>query len=120
EREDFRTRLKHTFESPDQPLPPIDPKGWVTSRDYMAQDFFQTVKKFLDERMQSVEWLRSLENPPWKNAHRHPRFGPLSAEMFLASWLAHDYLHVRQINRLRYHYLLHATPEVSLRYAGEW
>jgi hypothetical protein len=39
----------------------------------------------------------------------------MSAEMFLANWLAHDYLHIRQLIRLRYHYLEHAAAEVKLR-----
>jgi hypothetical protein len=120
EREDFRARLKHALETPDEKLPSIDPEGWVASRKYMEQDYNKKVADFLHEREQSVAWLRGLQNPAWKNAHRHPKFGPLSAEMFLANWLAHDYLHIRQIIRLRYHYLQHAAKEVSLRYAGEW
>ena len=120
EREDFRARLNHTLENPEQKLPSIDPVGWVTSRKYMDQDFENTVRNFLAEREQSVAWLKSLENPAWKNAHHHPKFGPMSAEMFLANWLAHDYLHLRQIIRLRYHYLEQAAAEVKLRYAGEW
>ncbi len=120
EREDFRARLKHTLENPEQPLPSIDPVGWVTSRKYMEQDFEKAVRNFLSEREQSVSWLKSLENPLWKNAHNHHRFGPMSTEMFLANWLAHDYLHIRQIIRVRYQYLEHAASEVKLRYAGEW
>jgi hypothetical protein len=43
----------------------------------------------------------------------------MSAEMFLANWLAHDFLHVRQIIATRFHYLSHTTGE-SLGYAGNW
>lgn len=120
EREDFRARLKYTLETPNEKLPSIDPVGWVTSRHYMDQDYDQTVSNFLAERKQSVEWLLSLKSPAWKNAHHHHKFGPLSAEMFLANWLAHDYLHIRQILKLRYHYLKHTATEVKLKYAGEW
>lgn len=120
EREDFRARLKHTLEHPGDKLPPIDPVGWVTSRKYMEQNFEKTAAAFLQERTHTVAWLKSLKNPAWKNAHHHHKFGPLPAEMFLANWLAHDYLHIRQIIRLRYHYLEQAAPEVKLRYAGKW
>jgi len=120
EREDFRARLKHTLETPQEKLPSIDPEGWVASRKYMEQDFNKKVSGFLSEREQSVGWLKDLKGPSWKSAHHHHKFGPLSAEMFLANWLAHDYLHIRQIIRLRYHYLQHAANEVTLRYAGEW
>lgn len=120
EREDFRARLKHALETPQEKLPSIDPVGWVTSRKYMEQDFNKKAGDFLSEREQSVAWLRALKDPAWGSAHNHPKFGPLSAEMFLANWLAHDYLHIRQIIRLRYQYLKHAAKEVTLKYAGEW
>ncbi len=120
EREDFRARLKHVLEIPSEKLPSIDPVGWVASRNYMEQNFEEVVKKFLNERTQSVEWLNSLESPNWKNAFNHHKFGPMSAEMFLANWLAHDYLHIRQIVRTRYQYLKATASEVTLAYAGDW
>ncbi|MFZ5555060.1 MAG: DinB family protein [Bacteroidota bacterium] len=119
EREDFRARVKHTLETPFNPLPPIDPQGWVTSRNYMEWNYEETVKKFLTEREQSVQWLKSLNEPQWKNAYQHPKFGAMSAGMFLSNWLAHDYLHVRQIIKLKFDYLKHISGE-NLKYAGEW
>ena len=119
EREDFRARVKHTLEAPLEPLPPIDPAGWVESRKYMQRDFNETLHAFLEERKKSVSWLNSLEAPAWQNAHPHPKFGMMSAGMFLANWLAHDYLHFRQITATRFQYLRYATKE-SLGYAGDW
>jgi len=119
EREDFRARLKHTLETPNEPLPSIDPVGWVVSRKYMEQDFDNTVKKFLEERKQSITWLKSLQNPDWKYAYHHPKFGAMSAGMFLHNWLAHDYLHIRQVVGLKYQYLKSFSEE-RLDYAGEW
>src|SRR5580704_17419538 len=60
EREDFRARVKHVLEIPAQPMPPIDPQGWVTSRKYMEQDYEKVLESFLDEREQSVAYLVSL------------------------------------------------------------
>ena len=120
EREDFRARLKHALENPEAPLPPIDPTGWIDSRKYMEKNYAEVVSAFLQERKQSVHWLLALQAPDWKSAHKHPKFGPMSAEMFLANWLAHDYLHIRQILRLKYQYLKQAAAEVSLTYAGDW
>lgn len=119
EREDFRARLRHVLEHPEAPLPPIDPVGWVNSRHYLQQDYHSKVELFLEERRQSVAWLRSLQSPKWDNAHQHPKFGPMSGKLFLSNWLAHDYLHLRQIIRLRFEYLHHLTGE-WLNYAGEW
>jgi hypothetical protein len=120
ERENFRARLKHTLEHPELPLPATDPVGWVLSRGYAGQNYSEKVQAFLDERAQSIEWLRSLENPKWKNAYQHPTHGALSAEFFLANWLAHDYLHLRQIVSLKYHYLTAANISTRFDYAGEW
>ena len=119
EREDFRARLKHTLETPELPMPKIDPQGWVTERKYMERNFQKMVSDFLGEREQSVAWLKSLSSPSWKNIYHHPKAGELSAEMFLSNWLAHDYLHFRQITFNKYHYL---SGNFSTRfdYAGNW
>lgn len=119
EREDFRARVKHTLETPDNPLPPIDPEGWVAARKYAEQDYHKMLEQFLTERKQSVAWLKGLPDPNWANAFQHARFGPLSARLFLDNWLAHDYLHMRQIDRIQYQYLT-AHSSVDMRYAGEW
>ena len=119
ELEDFRTRTKYVLETPDVPLPPFDPTKWVTERAYIQQDFDSMLTKLLMERDRSVEWLRSLSNPKWENAYKHPKFGNMSAELFSTNWLAHDYLHMRQILTLKFDYLKQLTRE-SLTYAGNW
>jgi uncharacterized protein YutE (UPF0331/DUF86 family) len=43
----------------------------------------------------------------------------LSAKMIFKNWLAHDYLHIRQIIRLKFEYLKGFTGE-NLSYAGDW
>ena len=42
---------------------------------------------------------------------------PLSC--FSPNWLAHDYLHIRQIIRLKFAYLQQLSKE-DLSYAGNW
>jgi hypothetical protein len=119
EREDFRARLKHTLETPDVKMPKIDPPAWVSERKYAEQDFDTMLQKFLAERENSVKWLEELKDPPWKNIYHHPKAGELSAEMFLANWLAHDYLHFRQITKLKYDFMK-AHYNVRFDYAGDW
>jgi len=117
EKEDFRYRLKDILEAVEQPLPPIDPQEWVTSRDYASKNLSDMLAKFLVERKQSQEWLLSLADANWENVYNHPKIGPMSAAFVLANWLAHDYLHFRQIARLKYEYLQHlGNPNLS--YAG--
>lgn len=119
EREDFRTRVRHCLETPADDFPAIDPVGWVTDRDYAGQDFEERLGAFLRERRNSVEWLSSLEDPDWTSACVHPKLGPMSAGLFLSSWLAHDHIHIRQINRMKYG-MLEELSEEPLDYAGNW
>ena len=119
EREDFRARLKHVLETPDEPMPKIDPPGWVSERDYMEQDFIEALDRFLQERGSSIAWLRGLTDAPWSNAYMHPKVGPVSCDLLLVNWVAHDLHHFRQLNNLRYGHLASISTE-PLDYAGNW
>ena len=117
EKEDFRTRVEYVLRDPTEQLPMFDPTEWPSARNYMAQDYEAKVAEFLAERQKSIEWLESLVYPRWENTYQHPK--PMSAELFLANWLAHDYIHIRQLNRLAFEYLQHQSGE-DLSYAGNF
>jgi len=119
EREDFRARLHSTLETPQLHWPKIDPAAWVAERRYMEQDFSTVLLEFLAERDASVAWLRGLGNAPWDNAYIHPKVGPVSCDLLLTNWVAHDLHHIRQLTNLRYGYLK-ANSTVPLDYAGTW
>lgn len=118
ETEDFRTRTKQALENPKVAIKPIDPPGWVVQRNYIQQNYTQVLNKFLYKREESVNWLNSLSNPQWGNAVKHHELGKITAEMFLTNWLAHDYLHLRQIIKLKYNYLAEHSSG-ALNYAGD-
>ena len=120
EREDFRTRLDLTLHQPDQPLPPIDPDGWVVERAYNERDPGESLARFLAERRQSVQWLRSLTDPDWSRPANHPRLHGLRAGDLLAAWAAHDLLHQRQLVELRWKYLAMRAVPYTVDYAGPW
>lgn len=119
EKEDFRIRISQVLITPEKPFPPIDPVDWVKSHKYSAKNYFETLNAFLDERKKSVDWLNSLQEPKWENAYKHPKFGPLSGYFLLSNWLAHDYLHIRQVIKLKYDYLGFISGE-RMDYAGKW
>lgn len=119
EREDFRARVTHTLENPKEAMKGIDPVGWVLKRNYMGQDYNEKVVELLHERERSVNWLNTQINARWDNTICHPTLGTLSATLFLTNWLAHDYLHIRQIIRYQYQYLKEQTA-IDLNYAGTW
>lgn len=116
---DFRFRTKWCLENPNQMPPAIDPVGWVTNHDYINQDYETMFTKLMTERDNSIIWLQSLKNVNWDSAFEHPKLGAMTARHFLANWLAHDYLHFKQILRLKYDYLNHTSGE-NLDYAGIW
>ena len=120
EREDFRQRIDYTLRRPDDEWPPIDPAGWVEERRYQERDLQESLAAFLRERRQSVQWLIELTEPNWNASREHPVAGRMSAGDLLASWLAHDLLHMRQIIQRRYQYSEVRDEPYESSYAGEW
>lgn len=119
EKEDFRARIQSVLENPSKPLVQIDPEGWVKFRNYQNNDFAAKLTEFVAERKASVQWLRDLQNPKWNNAYQHDKLGPMTAQLFLENWLAHDLLHIRQILRIKFGYLK-SIAKNPLSYAGNW
>lgn len=116
---DFRTRVKTALSPDSYDFKPIDPEGWVRSKNYMGTDFKEKVEEWKNERTNSISWLKSLTDPDWSSSLTHPDLGEMSARLFLSNWLAHDQLHIRQINGLKRAYLSHVSME-DLSYAGKW
>ena len=104
---------------PLQRWPPIDPRGWVTARGYNEKELEPSLNNFFAEREKSLEWLRQLSEPNWQNSNEGPN-GILTAGDLLASWLAHDFLHIRQLTRLHWQYVGAIADPYQTAYAGPW
>jgi len=120
EREDFGTRVFMTLASPTESWPGIDPAGWPAARRYNEADPTATLAALASAREESVKRLRALHSPDWSAAHRHPKFGPIRAGDLLASWAAHDLLHLRQITKRLFEYHALRSAPFETRYAGQW
>jgi hypothetical protein len=116
---DFRRHLDHLLHTPDAPWPEIDPQGWVVEKRYNDRDLNVTLAGFEKERERSIAWLSALENPNWESKATFT-WGTLSAGDVLASWLAHDLLHIRQLVELRYALNQQASEPYHVDYAGKW
>ncbi len=116
---DFRQHTEHILFTPDQPWPEIDPQGWVTERAYNQNDLAETLQNFKGEREKSLTWLEELPDPNWDSSVSFP-WGTLSAGDMLASWLAHDLLHIRQLVELRYQLTSADFQPYGVEYAGKW
>jgi hypothetical protein len=117
--EDFRAHLDHILYHADQPWPRIDPGGWVTQRRYNQQDPAAVLARFLAARQDSLAWLASLDEPDWNAAIAMP-WGSLTAGDMLASWAAHDLLHLRQLVELHYAWTRQDVAPHGVEYAGDW
>ncbi|HSJ58387.1 MAG TPA: DinB family protein [Anaerolineae bacterium] len=119
EREDFRQRIDYTLHRPGEEWPPIDPMGWVDVRRYNERDLAESFEGFLAAREDSLAWLRALRAPDWEATYQAP-WGAISAGDLLASWVAHDLLHLRQLVELRWLLTTSELAPRNVRYAGEW
>jgi len=119
EQYDFRYRVQWVLEQPNVLPPPFNPLDWVKDHNYIEQDYKAMLNKFLNEREVSIKWFKGLKNPNWSNSYVHAEFGETTAKHYLDNWLAHDYLHLRQIVKQKFDYLNSQTNE-NLEYAGIW
>lgn len=122
EHEDFRVRIESTLSDPARPWPPLELEGVATARRYNEADRKTTLDEFAAGRARNVDWLRAKlsARDDWSTAHQHPRFGPLAAGMLLASWAAHDALHLRQIAKRLHGLAARDGGPYPVIYAGEW
>lgn len=116
---DFRIRCSYALENRVEPIPPIDPEGWIQHLDFQSLEYPSSLHEFLSLRTSSISFLNQAisENANWNHTLLHPELGKLSAKMFLTNWLVHDHLHIKQILTLKNQFLVHKT-QVNIRYAG--
>ena len=119
ERIDFRKHLKEMFSDPPQPWGKFRHEELIS-----VESCHQALESFLMEREASLEWLRSLKSPNWE-VESKATFGleevlTFKAGDVLGSWVAHDFLHIRQINELLYAWNMQQVLPYSVRYAGAW
>jgi len=119
ERDDFRTRLGIILEGSGRAWPPIDPEGWVVSRQYNERRLDESLAGFLVERKASLVWLRSLGEAGWDREYQ-ASWGVMRAGDMLLSWVAHDQLHMRQLVELLRGLVLAQAEPYRPDYAGSW
>lgn len=118
--EDFRHRIDLTLHRPGESWPEIDPFAWATDRQYSKRELGESIERFMNRRERSLKWLEALDQPDWSRGYAHPTQGRLTAGDVMTSWVAHDFIHIRQINRLHRQYLTTELSPHSPGYAGPW
>jgi len=116
---DFRVRLDYLLHKPGEMAPGIDPEGWVTERAYNEQTLQDVLENFLLKRESSLKWLDGLTAPDWSMTLQMP-YGPITAGDMFASWVAHDFIHIRQLVRLHWVFMQRKVGPYRTDYAGSW
>ena len=98
----------------------IDPEAWVIEHGYAHKEWTHSVLSFLNARETSIQWLE-LNCDSWDLDKRIlTPFGSLAVGDIIHSWLAHDFLHLRQLIQLHYQYAANQAEPFQVHYAGEW
>lgn len=119
ERIDFRMHLQEMLSDPPQAWGSANTDGYIS-----VGSCQQALDRFLKERESSIAWLKGLQTVDG-DIKTSATFGPnetitLSTGDVLYSWIAHDFLHIRQINELLYAWCEKQASPHSLQYAGGW
>lgn len=117
--EDFRARLESTLRDPTAEWAKINPEQAAIDRKYNEADFRASIQQFISERQRTVAWLKSLANPDWSKTYRHPKRDCPAGDL-LASWAAHDHLHLKQIAKRRFQLAARDGSPYSTDFAGQW
>jgi DinB superfamily len=118
--DDFRQRIEFALLKPERIWKQVAPEKWVSEKNYNEKDLIITLNNFKLEREKSISFLTDLTFPDWHALDNYPYGKTLTAEQILVNWLAHDYLHMRQITKLNWDYLSKLAPSLDLAYAGNW
>src|SRR5690606_2604807 len=116
--EDFRPFIEAVFDG--RAKTPHNPDEWIATRGYNARDLPTSINDFMQERQKSLAWLRGLDGVDWTQPVPYTKWVGFRAGDVLASWVAHDVLHQRQLVELRYDILKNVLSGYDVQYAGDW
>jgi len=119
EREDFREHLDFILHRQHEEWRVIDPQGWVNERKYNEKNLTEMLDMFFEERRNSLKWLKTISSADMETGYT-TEFGFIKAGDIIASWTAHDNLHIRQLVELRRVKIESITHPYSILYAGDW
>ena len=123
--EDFREDVDIILHRPEHPWPSFDEMAWVDERRYNDRELAAEAVALLAARDGTLEWLEGLEDPdpqaPYQGERTPQCFAdgrPARAGDLLASWVAHDLFHIRQLALLHWDILNRPDRGYSPKYSG--
>ena len=120
EKIDFRYEFEIIIADKEIPWPTFDIEELRVTNKYNEMNFIDQKKEFLSERNKSLEWLKALKNPELDKEHYQKKVNgiKIKAGDVLASWVAHDLYHIRQIALVKWFVLNKRIVPYSSQYSG--
>ncbi len=95
----MRTRLERIMKEDRPSLAPHDEQAWYASRNTSRDALAELLADFATQRAASLGIIDMLRASDWAREGYQPEYGIFTAEGWLARWVEHDTVHLRQIER---------------------
>jgi len=92
-------RLKAGIENSGAHVQGYDEGQFAIDRNYAARNPIEELKKFVDERDQTVDFLKSLRDEDWQKTVVHSERGEMTILVLATSILGHDMYHVEHLTQ---------------------
>jgi hypothetical protein len=93
----FTVRLRQTLKGSLDELPNPDPWLLRETNHYAELHPREALERIRRNRVENLEFLKSLSDDEWDRAGLHPTRGPMTLEVQAIHMLAHDGYHFRQL-----------------------
>jgi FMN phosphatase YigB (HAD superfamily) len=93
-------RLNKVLEEQDPFLPGKDTDPWAETRQYICQDWSESLNKFIATRVKILDLLESIRESDWQRNARHAIIGHTYLGELVNIIASHDRLHIKQIHQI--------------------
>jgi hypothetical protein len=93
----MRLRLERIVKEDDPQLTPHDEQRWHATRNTSRDQLTELLSDFNLQRLASLGMIAMLRDSDWVRSGFQPEYGRFTGEEWLARWVEHDTVHLRQI-----------------------
>lgn len=93
----MRLRLERIVKEDDPHLTPHDEQHWYANRNTSRDQLTELLSDFNLQRLASLQVIAMLRDADWERSGFQPEYGRFTGEEWLARWVEHDTVHIRQI-----------------------
>jgi hypothetical protein len=93
----MRLRLERIIKEDNPHLAPHDEQRWYATRNTTRDQVAELLADFSVQRAASLGIVTMLRESDWARQGFQPEYGTFTAEGWLANWVEHDTVHLRQI-----------------------